>query len=271
MKKCVFRCAFTVCLVLYSIPALAEYSARELLDKARDKAASEPLLRRIDTTEQSTAVIAGQNRMQQPPQTNVVQIEIDMARHLARNTSKVQGQDFIMLKQGEKAAMKLGTGPWEIPTGPYENLAKDMGNLFVCEIETPETKDNAVTWKLAGTELFDGNEVFVIESGGNTAVSIAQERMTKGIAKAYSGNPGNPPTVKVLEYSSKHWINKSDYRRLQAVQTSKYQVTFALPDGNSQLMETSSKATSKYSYEKFSIEIPEDAQNLLSKDSNSIK
>jgi hypothetical protein len=271
MIKCVFRCVFTVWLVLFSIPAQAEYSARELLDKARDKAASEPLLRRIDTSEQSTAVIAGQNRMQPPPQTNVVQIEIDMARHLARNTSKVQGQDFIMLKQGDNAAMKLGTGPWEIPTGPYENMAKDMGNLFICEIETPETNGTAITWKVAGTELLDGNEVFVIESQGNTAVPIAQERMAKGIAKAYSGNPGQPPTVKVLEYSSKHWISKSDYRRLQAVQTSKYQMTIALPDGNAQLMETSSKATSKYNYEKFSIDVPPDAQKLLSKGSNSIK
>jgi hypothetical protein len=271
MTKYVFRCAFTVWLVLYSIPALAEYSARELLDKARDKAASEPLLRRIDTTEQSTAVIAGQNRMQQPPQTNVVQIEIDLTRHLARQTSTFQGKEFIMLKEGEKAAMKTGSGPWEIPSGPYENMAKDMGNLFVCEIETPETQKNAPTWKLVGTELFDGNEVFVIESQGNTAVPIAQERMTKGIAKSHSGNPAQCPTVKVLEYSSKHWISKSDYRRFQAVQTSKYQLTFALPDGNSQLMETSSKATSKYSYEKFSIDIPQDAQKLLSKDSNSIK
>jgi hypothetical protein len=271
MMKRVFKCAFTVWLVLFSIPALAEYSARELLDKTQAKAASEPMLRRIDTTEQSAAVIAGQNRMQQPPQTSVVQIEIDMTKHLARNTSKVQGQDFIMLKQGEKAAMKLGTGPWEIPTGPYENIAKDMGNLFVCEIETPETNDTAITWKLAPTEVFDGNEAYVIESQGNTAVPIAQERMTKGIAKAYSGNPGQPPTVKVLEYSSKHWISKSDYRHLQAVQTSKYQLTIVLPNGNSQLMETSSKATSKYNYEKFSIEIPPDAQKLLSKDSNSIK
>jgi hypothetical protein len=270
MTKCVFRCAFTACLVLFSIPALAEYSARELLDKARDKAASEPMLRRIDTSEQSSAAITGQNRTQQPPQTNVVQIEIDLSKHLARNTCKVQGQDFIMLKQGDKAAMKLGTGPWEIPTGPYENIAKDMENLFVCELETPETNDTAITWKLA-TELFDGNEVFVIESQGNTAVPIAQERMTKGIAKAFSGNPGQPPTVKVLEYSAKHWISKSDYRRLQAVQTSKYQATFVPPGGNSQLIETSTKVTSKYNYEKFSIDVPQDAQKLLAKDSNSIK
>jgi hypothetical protein len=271
MKKYIFRCAFTVWLVLFSIPAQAEYSARELLDKARDKTASEPLLRRIDTSEQSSAAITGQNRMQQPPQTNVVQIEIDMARHLARQTFNVQGQEIIMLKQGDKAAMKLGTGPWEIPTGPFENIAKNMGNLFVCEIETPETNDTAITWKVMGTELLDGNEVFVIESQGNSAVPIAQERMTKGIAKSYLGNPAKPPTVKVLEYSSKHWISKSDYRRLQVVQTPKYQMTIVLPDGTSQLIETSTKATSKYNYEKFSIDVPPDAQKLLSKDSNSIK
>ena len=271
MMKCVFRSAITVCVVLFSIPAQAEYSARELLDKTRDKAATEPMLKRIDTTEQSTVVIAGQERIQQPTQTNVLQIEIDMTKHLARNTSTYQGKEFIMLKQGEKAAMKLGTGPWEIPTGPFENTAKEMGNLFVCEIEVPETNGTAVTWKLAGTEVFDGNEAFVIESEGNTAAAIAQERMARGIAKAFSGRPGQAPTVKVLEYSSKHWIGKSDYRHLQAVQTSKYQVTFVLPDGNSQLMETSSKATSKYSYEKFNIEIPEDARKILSEDSNSIK
>jgi hypothetical protein len=270
MKKYIFGCALTAWLVLFSIPALAEYSARELLDKARDKAASEPMLRRIDTSEQSSVVV-GQNQMQQPPQINVVQIEIDMPKHLARQTSKFQGQDFIMLKQGDKAAMKLGTGPWEIPTGPYENMAKDMGNLFVCEIETPETNDTAITWKVMGTELLDGNEVFVIESQGNTAVPIAQERMTKGIAKSYLGNPAKPPTVKVLEYSSKHWISKSDYRRLQVVQTPKYQMTIVLPDGTSQLFEISSKATSKYNYEKFSIDVPPDAQKLLAKDSNSIK
>ena len=119
MMKCVFRSAITVCVVLFSIPAQAEYSARELLDKTRDKAATEPMLKRIDTTEQSTVVIAGQERIQQPTQTNVLQIEIDMTKHLARNTSTYQGKEFIMLKQGEKAAMKLGTGPWEIPTGPF--------------------------------------------------------------------------------------------------------------------------------------------------------
>jgi hypothetical protein len=246
------------------MPALAEQSPRALLDKARDYIASAPAIRRIDTSEQSAVVIVGQRRVEQKPQTNVVTIEIDMSKHLARQTATIQGKELVMLKQGEKAAMKLGTGPWEIPTGPFENVAKDMGNLFVCEIETPESEKNAPNWKLTGTELLGGHEAFVIETEGNTAVPLAQERMAKGIAKVFSGNPAQRPTVKVLEYSSKHWISKSDYRHLQAVQISKVQLTIDLPDGKQQLIEQSTKATSKYSYDKVMIEIPEDAQKILS-------
>jgi len=261
--KSIFSCAFTAWLVLFSMPALGEQSARELLDKARDYLASAPPLRRIDTIQDSVALVVGQRRIEQEPQTNVVTIEIDMSRHLARQTTTVQGQELVMLKQGEKAAMKLGSGPWEIPSRPYENLAKDMGNLFVCEIETPETKENAPVWKLVGTELLDGHEAFVIETEGNTAVAIAQARMTKGIAKHFSGNPAQRPIVKVLEYSSKHWISKSDYRYLQTVQTSKVVMTLALPDGKQQLIESSTRGTSRYSYEKVTIEIPEGAQKVL--------
>ena len=263
MKRAL-RCPVTAWLLSLSIPALGEQSARELLDRARDSLASASAIRRVDTTEQSGVVIVGPRRMEQKPQTNTVTIEIDASKHLARQTGKIQGQEFIILKQGEKAAMQLGNGRWEIPTGPFENIAKDMGNLFVCEIETPETKKNAPTWKLAGTEMLCGIEAFVIETEGNTAVPLAQERVMKGMAKGYAGNPGQRPTVKVLEYSARHWINKSDYRPLQAVQVSKVEVTMVLPDGNRQLIESSSKVTSRYSYDKVIIEVPEDARKVLS-------
>jgi hypothetical protein len=257
---------FTAVIVLFSIPAWAEFSARELLDKTQAKAAAEPVLKRIDTNEQSSVVIAGGQRLEQPPQKSVLQIEIDQTRRLVRHSTTIQGKEFVMLKQGDKAAMKTGDGPWEIPTGQYEQMAKDMGNLFVCEMETPEDKKNAPAWKVAGTEVFDGNDVFVIESEGNSGVAIAQERMSKGIAKSFAANPAGCPAVKILEYSSKHWISKSDFRRLQAVQISKYQLTFPGADGNKQTIEMSTKATSKYSYGKLAIEIPADAQRLLSKD-----
>jgi hypothetical protein len=262
--KSVFRYTFPLCLVLASMPAPAEQSARALLDKARDYVASAPTIRRVDTSEQSIAAIVDQRRVEQEPQTNVVTIEIERSKLLARQTAAIQGKPLIMLKQGEKAAMKLGAGPWEIPTGPFENMAKDMGNLFVCEVETPESEKNAPTWKLTGTELLGGQKAFVIETEGNTAVSLAQERMAKGIAKVFSGNPAQRPTIKVLEYSSKHWISTSDYRHLQAIQISKVQMTIALPNGKQQLIEQTSKATSRYSFEKVAIEIPAEAQKVLS-------
>jgi hypothetical protein len=262
--KSTFKFALALCLVFSSIAVLAEQSARALLDKARDYVASAPTMRRVDTTEQSIAAIVDQRRVEQGPQTNVVTIEIDRSKLLVRQTAMIEGKPLIMLKQGEKAAMKLGAGPWEIPSGPYENLARDLGNLFVCETEAPETEKNAPTWKMTGTGLFDGQEAFVIETEGNTAVPLAQERMTHGIAKAFPGDPAQRPTVKVLEYSSKHWIGKFDARHLQAVQVSKVEMTIVLPNGQRQLIEQSSKAASRYSYEKVAIEIPEAAQRILS-------
>jgi hypothetical protein len=263
MKR-IFRSAFTAWLVLFSMAVLAEESARKLLDKARDAIASAPALRRLDTGEQSAVLIVGGGRMPQPPQTNVVAIEIDMLKLLARQTTTVQGKELVMLKQREKTAMKLGSGLWETPSGPYEQMAKDMGNLFVCEKETPETKENAPVWKLVSTESFDGQEAYVIESEGNTAAAIAQARMSNGLAKAWPGDPAQRPTVKVLEYSSKHWLEKPNCRRLQAVQISKMLLTMPLPDGTQQVIEQSSRSISRYNYGAVTIEIPEEAQKLLS-------
>ena len=206
-----------------------------------------------------------------PSQTTVLTIEIDRPGHLARQTTTVQGQQLIMLKQGEQAAMKLGAGEWQLPAGPYETMAKDMGNLFVCEIESPETKENAPIWKVTGTDLLDGQETLVIETEGNLAVPIAQERMSKGLTKVFADTPLKQATVKVLEYSSKHWIRKSDFCHLQAVQTSKAELSIPLADGKTQVIEQSLKATSKYSYEQVNIEIPEDARKILSSTSPASK
>lgn len=255
--------AVAACLVLSSPPALAQPSPRELLDKAREFATAVPAYRRVDTTEQATAALIDQKRLEQQPLTNVVTIEVDTASALARQTAMVQGKELVLLKKGRKAAMKLGAGPWEAPSGPYQKIAADMGNLFVCEIETPESKKNEPKWVLAETERMDGQEVYVIESQGDSAVALAQERMMKGIAKSFSGDPTQKPAVTVLQYSAMHWLSKSDFRRLQSVQTSKIQMTISLPNGRRQLVEQSSKTTSKYHYESVTIDIPADAQKLL--------
>jgi hypothetical protein len=254
----------TFSLVLFSVPTLAEPSARELLDKARDFVASAPAIQRVDTTEQSTVAIISEVRIEPKPQTRILTIEIDRPKELVRQTTLSEGRETVILKQGENAAMKRGKGPWIIPTGLHAQIAKDMGNLGVCEIEVPETKQNAPNWKLVGMELLDGDEAFVIESEGNTLVPLAQERIAKGLAKAFSGDPAEQPRVKVLEYSAKHWISTSDYRPLQAVQISKVEASLAPIGGVQRVTEQSTKATSRYRYDKVTIEIPEDAQKILS-------
>ncbi|MEI7732109.1 MAG: hypothetical protein WCO56_21220 [Verrucomicrobiota bacterium] len=251
-------------LIAFCIPVQAAQSARALLDKARERAISVPAFRRVDTTEQSATAIVGQNRVPQTPQTNVVTIEVDLTKTLARQTTTFGGQQLIMLKQGEKAAMKMGDASWQVPAGVFANLAKDLGNLFVCEKETPETKENAPVWIVTGAEVLDGDEAIVIETQGNTAVRLAQERMTEAIAKAFSGNPSARPTVKVLEYSAKHWIRKSDSCRLLAIQESKRITSVSIPGGTRKVIEQSSKATSRYSYDHVTIEIPKAAQEILS-------
>jgi len=248
------------------MPALAELSARDLLDKARECTASASSLKRVDTTEQSMAAIIDEKRLEQKPQTNVVTIEIDRSKLLARQTAMVEGKVLIILKQGVKAAMKLGHGPWEIPTGLYASIAKDMGNLFVCERETPESEKNAPAWKVALTEPCGGEEAFVIETEGDTAVPLAQERMANGLARSFPGDPALRPKVKVLQYFSKHWIGKTDHRHLLTEQRSKVRMAMVLPNGQQQLIEQTSKTTSRYDYDDVSIEIPVEARRILSPD-----
>jgi hypothetical protein len=262
--RLLFPFAIMLGLVPFSMPAMAEQSARELMDKSHDRLASESTIKRVDTIEQSMAYLGDAGRTEQTPQTNVVTIEIDRPKHLARQVTTIAGEDLIMLKQGEKTAMKLGRGPWEVPTPRHEFMAKNVGNFDLCETLCPETKENAPVWILVGTEVLDDHEAYVIESEGNTAATLAEQRMAKGITKLPLGGPAQLPTIHVLEYSARHWINKSDFRHLKAVQKSKTQMSVALPDGRTQLIEQSLTATSVYIYGDVSIEVPDGAERILS-------
>jgi hypothetical protein len=256
--------AVLVWLTAAGVPGGAEETGRQLLDKARTAVASAPTLRRTDTVEQVVCLINGPQRMEQKPTTSVVTIEVDLAKMLARQMSTVQGKQLIMLRQGNNAAMKLGKGVWETPRGPFQNAAQELGNLFVCEIETPEDKQFAPDWKVTGSEVVDGQDAYIVESAGNTAAALAEARMTKAIAKNFAGNPDGRPTVKVLAYVSRHWISKADFRRLRAVQTSKVQISTKGTADHEQVIEQSSTSSSSYEYGPVNIEVPDDAQKILS-------
>jgi hypothetical protein len=243
-------------LALLTAPVHTEQSARDLLDKARQRAASAPSLKRVDASE---VVVTGPGGRALGTQKNVVTIEIDLTRNLARQTCTYEGKELVMIKQGQNAAMKLGSGDWQVPVGSFAQLARDVGNLFVCEAEVPENEKNTPKWVISGKEVVNGREAVVIESEGNSAIPIAQERMSAGLAKAI-GDAAQRPSIKVLSYSAKHWIDKADFRHLQALQKSKVQLT--LPGGNLQVTQEMT-TLSTYSYENVDIQIPERAQQLL--------
>jgi hypothetical protein len=249
-------------LVVASASDLARLSARQMLDKAGEFEASALMIQRVDTSEQAMVATVGQQRTPQPPQTNVVTIEIDRARLLARQSCVIEGKKIVLLRQGDKSAMRTGNSPWEIPRGIYANIAKELGNLFVCEQETPESAQNAPVWIVTGSEQLDGVDAYVIETEGNSAAPLARARMLKGMAKTLP--PGSvPPSVKVLCYSSKHWVGKSDFRPLRTVQSSKYEVTMTLPGGQKPVVETTSVSKSEYQYETVDIAVPSEAQRIL--------
>src|SRR5437868_886192 len=105
--RCV-KLAFAVWIVLPSISAFAEESAREALNKAMDYVAAARAIHRVDTTEATAVVVVAGNRIEQKLPVNVVTIDIDRPKQLARQAATVQGQELVILKQGDKAAMKLG-------------------------------------------------------------------------------------------------------------------------------------------------------------------
>src|SRR5690349_14092916 len=97
-------------LAALSAPAALAQSARELMDKARDRTAAATAVKRVDSAEVFVTV---PGRPRQGPQRTVVTIEIDQARHLARQTGAIEGKDLVLLKQGDRAAIQVGTGDWQ--------------------------------------------------------------------------------------------------------------------------------------------------------------
>jgi hypothetical protein len=242
----------------------ADLSAREILDKSQKTLMNELFISRTDTSDQSASLLLDGRKIDQPIMKSETKIDIDWENDLVRFSGQQNGQEIVMIKHGKRTVMKFGDAPWQVPYGPYEAMAKDLGNLFVCERDVPELKGNAVKWVIIGTESINGIEAIVIESEGNSAVAIAEARMNKAFKKNISATGSTEsPSAKVLAYSSKMWIAKSSYRPLQTIQTPKYRMAMPLKDGKEHTIDISGKNTSKYSYVKVMIHVPEEAKKIL--------
>ncbi len=262
MKKVWFL--FTISMLILVVhQAQAELTPREILNRANEFIFSAEYIKRIDVSEANNTIYAGEKKIEQPKQISSMTIEIEHDKLLAKQTVDLNGQLLIMIKHDKKAVMKIGTGTWQVPTGPYERMAQDMGNLFVCEEVAPETDKNAPNWILVKMEKIDGLESVLVESKDNSAVALAQERMTKGIEINFKDNPAQKPTVEVIEYKSKNWLGKSDFRRIKVIQTSKVTFLMPSPDGSIMKIEKTGTTTSSYDYSKNKITVPAEAETLL--------
>lgn len=113
---------------------------REILDKSQEVLMKELFISRTDFSEQSASLFLGDRKIEQPMKSET-KIEIDWENDLVRLWGQQNGQEVVMIKHGKRMAMKLDSAPWQVPDGAYETMAKDLGNLFVCERETPESRE----------------------------------------------------------------------------------------------------------------------------------
>jgi hypothetical protein len=88
-----------------------------------------------------------------------------------------------------------------------------------------------------------------------------QERMREGIVSV-SADPKARPTIEVLAYKARHWIGKSDQRRLRVEQTSHTKMT--MPGADKIVIDVSAKTTTVYRrYDKVEIHVPDEARGIL--------
>ncbi len=170
------------------------------------------------------------------------------------------GKDLIVLRKGDRLAMKIGSGPWTAPHGRYAQMGKQLANPFACPLPKPGDA-RSPKWKLVGPERLDGHAAIVIETVGDSANRYAEERMREGIASVFPDAAARP-TIEVLAYKARHWIGKSDHRRLRVEQTSHQRMK--MPGTGQAVIDTTSKTIAVYRrYDQVQIAVPEKARQIL--------
>src|SRR5262249_44483061 len=147
------------------------------------------------TVEQAATVLANGKPVGSPQTTKQTStIEVDVAKMLIRMTTKdPNGKDLVVIRKGDRIAMKVGSGAWTIPTGQYAQMADQLGNPFACPL--PKSGEaHSPRWTLVGHEQFDNQEATVIETVGNTANGYAEERMRDGLASIFR-DPTSRPSI----------------------------------------------------------------------------
>ncbi|HLJ95156.1 MAG TPA: hypothetical protein VKU02_18410 [Gemmataceae bacterium] len=241
--------------------ARAEDQADQILRASHDYVSSHSV--EIQQTIEQTMHLVTDGKPAGSPQTTkqTSVLEIDAGKGIMRLTTRGQdGKDLVVIRKGDRVAMKIGSGPWTVPTGPYAQMREQMANPFACPLPKSTEKDSP-RWKIVGQESFDGQETTVLETVGDTANAYALQRMREGIASMFT-DPKVRPTIEVLAYKSRHWIGKDSQRRLRVEQTSHQKLT--MPAAGQAVIDSTSKTTALYRrYDRIVIDVPEEARRIL--------
>jgi hypothetical protein len=113
------------------------------------------------TIEQTARLLAdGKPPVDVPTKKQTSVIEIDAGKKLIRMTTKEQGEELVVIRRGNRIAMKIGSGPWTKPQGPYARMGEQLANPFACPLPKPQDQ-HSPKWTIVGNERLDGRETTV--------------------------------------------------------------------------------------------------------------
>jgi hypothetical protein len=243
----------------YVADARAQEVAEKILSASNDFVSSRSFEREETVEQKSRLLMADKTPLDLPSSKQTSVIEVDAANLLVRLTTKDQGKDLLVIRKGNSVAMKLGSGSWTKPQGPYARLGDQLANPFACPLPKRGGKQSP-KWRIVGREVLNGQETTVIETVRDTANRYAEERMREGIVSMFP-DADTRPAIEVLDYKSRHWIGK-DNRRLRVEQTSHTKMT--MPGTPKMVIDGTAKTTSVYNrYDKVEIQMPEEARSIL--------
>jgi hypothetical protein len=243
----------------YVAAAWAEEDAEIILRASHDYVAAHSFQLQETAEQKGRLLVPGKPPLDLPSTKQTKGIVVDAENQLVRMTMKDQGKDVVIIRKGQNAAMKIDSGSWTKPQGPYARMGDQLANPFACPLpkrgEKPSPK-----WRVVGRELLNGEETTVIETVGDTAIGYAEERMREGIVTTFPDAAARPG-IEVLDYKSRHWIGK-DHRRLRVEQA--YHTKMTVPGTPKTVIDLSAKTTALYSrYDKVEIRVPDEARRIL--------
>jgi hypothetical protein len=259
-KRAIAKSALVLAVLgAYVAPAWAEEDAEIILRASHDYGAAHSFELQETAEQKGRILVPGKPPLDLPSTKETKVIDVDAANQLVRMTAKDQGKDVIVIRKGQSAAMRIGSGSWTKPQGPYARMGDQLANPFACPLPKRGEKQSP-KWRIVGRELVNGEETTVIETVGDTAIRYAEERMREGIMTMFPDAAARP-VIEVLDYKSRHWIGK-DNRRLRVEQTSHTKMT--VPGTPKTILDLSAKTTAIYSrYDKVEIRLPDEARSIL--------